>query len=692
MGSTTSNLAHIPSPKDTSTINRKLPPEVVSMIFRELASIHPPGMIPCDLPGRQHKFDCGFMGVMHVCRYWREIARNDLSLWARIDFNKLSPAWYIGLISRLEASQVPVSVVATPDRAALLKGPDKAPEVSSELVDCILSPDVTRRLRSLLASTWPPYLRLFDRFMELQCPLPLMERLLLAAGSLHWEIRPSIALSEERFPLVKSLQLTGIPLDWRRSQLKNIVTLVVEHPAYKDVNPPQPLQSFVGLDTILPALATMVKLESLVLTHVLQPISEPAHENMTRIGLPRLVYFSVAGYRSDWDHLLSRLFMPSLKDLSISQRRPSPHTCGRTLYYSAPILERLILVGVPLDWSLPLPPRLWALSIKQRGYPGYPGWTLPAVYSPFLSVMWEALLTVKLRILKLIDAVDNVFTVQGGISQPSLEQLVITGTTNRCVDVSNSLNVEPNCCRSIILHQSPNNLFLDLESPYPDNFHNGTLTDGAPFDVLPVLYHRLAPFHTGEPPRGMFLRCIFAGGRYTNVLHLWAELKGPPELKLEALRTAQPIMSTGTWTLTSVHEIEVLFLDTKLSDDLPAWYLKRSLSGAVAVHTLILLEMWDDGATQIIQALHPSADAADPGILFPHLEELYLPFGDPDIDALCECLDARRRAGHPVREVRIPEPADWIPRLASVSDVRIRPARIRIPPRVANVVDGKLIM
>ncbi|KAI0044119.1 hypothetical protein FA95DRAFT_1681418 [Auriscalpium vulgare] len=691
MGSTTSNLAHIPSPQDTSTINRKLPPEVFSMIFRELASIHPPREI-LSLPERRHKVDCGFMVVMHVCRYWRGVAGSDLMLWTCINFNmyRLSPTWYISTISRLEFSKVPVSLEAMQDRPALLQGPDKAPEVPSELVDCILSPNVTRRLHSLLASTWPPYLRLFNRFMELQCPLPLMKRLFLVDGNANNEMRPSIVLSQQRFPLVKHLELAGIPLDWRSSQLKNIVDLVVEYPVFQESNPPLPLPSFVGLDTILPALATMVKLKSLVLTHVLQPIPHPAFVDMARISLPRLVHLTVAGYRSEWDHLLTHLLMPSLKTLSISQSRLSPHTSESTLAFSAPFLERLHLVGVPLDWRKPLPPGLWELSIKQRGYPGHPGWTLPAVYYPRLPDMWNSLLKVKLGVLKLIDAVDNIFIVNGGISQPSLKHLVITGTTSSCVDVSNSLNLDSsNCCRRIILHQSPHNLLLDLESPYPNQVHSDTLAPNAPpFDLHPILTDPIAPFQTGEPPRMMLLCCISAGGRYTNVLHLWGDPESSAELKLEALRTAQPIMSTRTWTLTSVHAIAVLFLDAKLGDDLPASYLKRSLSGAAAVQTLVLLEMWD-GATQVIQALHPSA--AGPGILFPHLKELRLPHGDPDIDALCECLDARRRAGHPIREVRIPEHANWAPRLACVSAVRIDPART-LPARLASVVDGKLVV
>ncbi|KAI0317172.1 hypothetical protein OF83DRAFT_1059094, partial [Amylostereum chailletii] len=84
-------LSALKSRKNALSIVYKVPPELLTHIFKLLARISPPVSPEC---GR-----LGWINVTHVCRRWREIALLDPSLWKRVTFS-LGFEWYEEILGR----------------------------------------------------------------------------------------------------------------------------------------------------------------------------------------------------------------------------------------------------------------------------------------------------------------------------------------------------------------------------------------------------------------------------------------------------------------------------------------------------------------------------------------------------------------------------------------------------------------
>ncbi|KAI0044648.1 hypothetical protein FA95DRAFT_1496676, partial [Auriscalpium vulgare] len=86
---------------NTSLSVSRLPPEIFTQIFINLAFIDPP--LPCN--GTEFRAKIGWIAVTHVCQRWRHIALQDPIIWAsNISVpSVLGPRWASTFLSRAQS-------------------------------------------------------------------------------------------------------------------------------------------------------------------------------------------------------------------------------------------------------------------------------------------------------------------------------------------------------------------------------------------------------------------------------------------------------------------------------------------------------------------------------------------------------------------------------------------------------------
>ena len=269
-----------------------LPPEILSRIFHLLALKEPPYSVNQNF---------GWIKTTHVCRYWRQVALGDSSLWARIS----------GTLTNLNTTSI--SEMLARARNALLEIDINF--VAKQDVFLMLPPHLshtrTLRLHSVPRLLFESVREFFSRLGEAPA-LEHFELRLAAISPITFEDFGETMLFKGQAPKLRTFCISQVCIPWSfipHGQLTQMKIIILAEMSTTDTSLGNARQ-FIDLLVNCPAL------EILVLEFCL-PCDLSQSSRGETVHLPRLSHLGVAGSSSRVTNLLKILRLPSTTKLHL---------------------------------------------------------------------------------------------------------------------------------------------------------------------------------------------------------------------------------------------------------------------------------------------------------------------------------------------------------------------------------------
>jgi F-box-like len=270
-----------------------LPPELLARIFRFLALVEPSWSSPGKL---------GWIRATHVCRYWRQVALEDSSLWATVSGAPKSKRWIGEMLARAKCAPLAIDICDPANKEILSILPSRFSHIR-EL-----------RLHSLSLAN-------VDNIQEL-CgqEAPVLEHfeldMLDSSSPMTFGQNIRKKFFKEKSPKLRTFSLRHVPIriPWYhipRAQLSQLrIILPKEVSGIDSISMHNIFNLFTSVLTNSPGL------EDLVLHYCLP--SMPSHFSHGKtIHLPRLSHLGLAGSSSRVANLLKMLELPSSTKLHL---------------------------------------------------------------------------------------------------------------------------------------------------------------------------------------------------------------------------------------------------------------------------------------------------------------------------------------------------------------------------------------
>jgi F-box-like len=276
-----------------------LPPELLARIFRFHALAEPAW-------SSFYPHGLGWIADTHVCQYWRQVALDDSSLWARILGSSPKAEWVAETLIRAHNAPLFVDLVGTPSTETLALFP---PHISHtrELRLRNLSLLHAENMRDICGLD-APELEDFELGVSIASPFSFDE----IAGNTFFN---------GSTPKLRTLTLSQVYIPWSlipRGQLTQLKIIL-----FRGIPFANPLPD--DLDQLVDLLISSPQLEVLAIEFCLPAmLSQVSSEEPIR--LPRLSRLFLAGSTSRVTNMLKRLMIPSAATLSLHCIPETPPT------------------------------------------------------------------------------------------------------------------------------------------------------------------------------------------------------------------------------------------------------------------------------------------------------------------------------------------------------------------------------
>lgn len=322
----------------SKTSVHKLPTEILAKIFALLAVIDPPRRyteaerkpLMFDEEGHFKAYDRSsirspihWIEITRVCRYWREIALSQCSLWTH-PLLHLGPEWYLTFLRR--AGSAPLTIeLADYCRRMVLRSSCIVPDA---VFDAVLGQMDHVEVLKISSPAHPDELSIFASYTT---PAPMLQTLeiknhsskfpiYLRSSSIDYhppkkgELPPpeTIFLGAD-FPRLQNVTLHGISDDWLSMSFRNLVKLDVAHTEY--------IESY---DPLLDILESSPGLEFLSIVHALPHHCVSFVERPHRVVLPNLKAITLSSnYDTCTANVLRSIEMPATVRIRLSFVKPT---------------------------------------------------------------------------------------------------------------------------------------------------------------------------------------------------------------------------------------------------------------------------------------------------------------------------------------------------------------------------------
>ncbi|KAI0047541.1 hypothetical protein FA95DRAFT_1678993 [Auriscalpium vulgare] len=266
----------------------RLPPEILSHIFRIYSRIAPPFYVRRFEPSPRLEW----IRVTHVCRRWRHVALAHTSLWTRVPLS-LGTDWAHTFLHRSKPSSLHFGVPFGPS------------EPWSSHAVTIIQQNI-HRTKSLCLNWGNVESSESSLLRKLENPAPILEDLEYQDGSrdLSLPAFPTNFLGGFA-PRLRSVNIWGkLRISWSSPIFRNLVSLKL-HTTYIDDETPSPL-----LHEVLDALERMSVLKSLDLQHKLPRADIPLAVDRI-VHLPRLAFIRLHDSAQKCTSLIRHLKIPT---------------------------------------------------------------------------------------------------------------------------------------------------------------------------------------------------------------------------------------------------------------------------------------------------------------------------------------------------------------------------------------------
>jgi hypothetical protein len=272
-----------------------LPPEVLARVFHFLSLQEP----PCS--GKQ---DLGWIRATHVCRFWRQVALGDSSLWARISGRPTNLNLISGMLARTRNAPLDIDI-------------DLDGTLFPELILLMFPPHLSHTRKLRLETVISLH---FDSFRGIYIEeAPVLEHFELDSFSSPIIFRElgGTTLFKGRAPSLRTLILTHVFIPWSlipRGQLTRLEISLVG--IYEKPITSTDIPSHDDLNQLIDLLVNCPELEVLVLDSCL-PSQLTHFPRAQTIHLPCLSLLSLGGSSPRISNLLKMLKIPSSTTLQL---------------------------------------------------------------------------------------------------------------------------------------------------------------------------------------------------------------------------------------------------------------------------------------------------------------------------------------------------------------------------------------
>ncbi|TFY81814.1 hypothetical protein EWM64_g2206 [Hericium alpestre] len=316
-------LASVAARRNTISQNFRLPPEILSRIFRSVADFHlATDNYSYPNVGKRRQW-AGWMELMHVCRRWRDVASWDSHLWTDITYTASVP-WLKNILSRTQAAPITLHRHVTGNARRELKIINQHLPHIKELVLILENEKAFHEMYEMLS----PY-----GFLLSNSAL-LLESVTFATyriGEKPADRGLVTDLPNELFtgtvPALRRITLHGFSLDWTLSPLLNeqITHFTLSFPRQpmtytateEDPPAPAPLRE-PRRGTLLSALARMPSLEALELDTCWPETVELDPWTQQVVEFDRMCKLRLMGSHQDCADFLEHVRIPQSAALSIT--------------------------------------------------------------------------------------------------------------------------------------------------------------------------------------------------------------------------------------------------------------------------------------------------------------------------------------------------------------------------------------
>jgi hypothetical protein len=302
-----------------------LPPEILARIFHLLVLEEPP------LSGGQ---SLGWIRVTHVCRHWRQVALDDLSLWARIWGVPKNTKWISEMLARAKSAPLDIEFNAVTAEALLMISSHLSHTRQLRFHTSCMSMHPTENVRGIYS-----------------CEAPALEHFEFTVNAYH-TITFRDMLFKGHAPRLRTFALSRVVIPWSFIPRGQLTQLKIASPN-EDLYSPGDLNQLIDLLVNCPALE-ILELDSCLPSQ----LTELPHGRT--IHLPHLSRLRLCGSTSRIMNMLKMLKLPSSTTLHL-----------QCTYKIIPIhteLEVLLLRIISARLQSPVPVEFKSLSVTIRGY------------------------------------------------------------------------------------------------------------------------------------------------------------------------------------------------------------------------------------------------------------------------------------------------------------------------------------
>lgn len=314
----------------------EMPPEILANIFRFVVWA----------VGSPQEGVNARLGVTHVCRYWRQVAVMDTTLWSAVWFRDQHPytrSWTF--LDRAQQTMLDIRINDTPQNPMT---DDQARVFMDRLV-----PKLSHtRMLIMLFQDWEPILTIMKRLYQAgRSGQPIsLERFELHRSSkpFLWPGASFQPVGHQRtsYPLFGGARLpnltffsaNAVTFDWEKSVLSNLTTLDLRR---------IPIELSPNVDLFRRILQTSLHLEKLSLDGA-GPSCQPSYRNIQgKIILGNLHTLVVANFTLQYaSQIFSHIAAPNLNDLTLMNFMGDYTQLWATLRGEFPRVRILTLYGV----------------------------------------------------------------------------------------------------------------------------------------------------------------------------------------------------------------------------------------------------------------------------------------------------------------------------------------------------------
>ena len=302
-----------------------LPPEILARVFHLLALEEPP---------YSEKQNIGWIKTTHVCRYWRQVALGDSSLWARISgtMTDLNTASISEMLTRARNAplEIEINSVAAPDVFLML--PPHLSHTRALRLHCVseLLLESIREFFGRLGEA--PALEHFELRLPVLSPIALQD----LGGTM---------LFKGQAPKLREFCISQVCVPWSfipRGQLTQLKIILLDEMSTTDT------PSLGNARQLIDLLVNCPALEILVLEFCL-PCDLSQSSRGGTVHLPRLSRLGVAGSSSRVTNLLKILRLPSTTKLHLccTSEDDPPHND----YHILPVISAHFQTFIPVGFK-----------------------------------------------------------------------------------------------------------------------------------------------------------------------------------------------------------------------------------------------------------------------------------------------------------------------------------------------------